>query len=88
MTRLTPENMQRRTHLNVLGTIVRLQARSLRVPMTRKAEAIKNYSRGVRAVQCIEVNTRDVIIQKIVTLFQRVLNADASDHFGIVLATL
>ena len=56
--------------------------------MTRKAEAVKNYPRGVRAVQCIEVNTRDVVIQKIVTLFQRVLNAQAPDHFGIVLAML
>ncbi len=58
------------------------------VPVTRQGEAVKNYARGVRAVERIEVNTRDVVVQKILTLFQRVLNAGASDHFGIFLATL
>jgi hypothetical protein len=58
------------------------------VPVTRQGEAVKNYARGVRTVERIEMNTRDVIIQKILTLFQRVLNAGVSDHFGIVLAML
>jgi len=56
--------------------------------MTRNAEAVKNYLRGIGAVECVEVNTRDIVIQKIVTLFYRVLNADVPDHFGIALAVL
>ena len=56
--------------------------------MMRKAEAIKNYTCSIGAVQRVEVNTRDFLIQKIVTLFQCVLNADASDLFGIILAIL
>src|SRR5438128_12067698 len=56
--------------------------------MTRNTEAVKNYPRSVRAVKCIKVNTRNVVIQKIVALFQRVLNADAPDHLGIVLTML
>src|SRR5262249_20350458 len=56
--------------------------------MTRNTEAVKNYPGSVRAVKCIKVNTRNVVIQKILALFQRVLNADAPDHLGIVLATL
>ena len=56
--------------------------------MPRKIEAIENYARGVRAVERIEVDTRDIIFEKILTLFQRVLNSCSSDHFGIILATL
>ena len=56
--------------------------------MTRNAEAIKNYPRSVRAIECIEMNTRDVAIQKIVALIQCIMNADARDRFGIALATL
>ena len=56
--------------------------------MTRNPEAVKNYPRSVRAVQCIEVNTCDIVVQKIVALIQCIMNPDAPDHFGIALAKL
>jgi len=56
--------------------------------MPRKIEAVENYPRGVRSVERIEVDTRDIIFEEILTLFQCVLNSHASDHFGIILATL
>ena len=56
--------------------------------MMWKAEAVKNYPRGIGAVQGVKVNPRYVVIQEITTLFQGVLNADASDHFRIILAML
>src|SRR5262249_53148582 len=56
--------------------------------MTRNTEVVKNYPGSVRAVKCIKVNTSNVVIQKILALFQRVLNAGAPDHLGIVLAML
>src|SRR5438094_6318503 len=56
--------------------------------MTRNTEAVKNYPGSVRAVKCIKVNTSNVIIQKILALFQRVLNAGAPDQIWVVLAML
>ena len=70
------------------GCIAELDGRNRCARMTRNTEAIKNYPGSVRAVKCIKVNTRNVVIQKIVALFQRVLNADAPDHLGIVFAML
>src|SRR5439155_267592 len=55
---------------------------------TRNAEAVKNYPRGVRTIECVEVNAGNVVIQKIVTLFQGEMNADAPDPFRIVFASL
>ena len=73
---------------SVQDCIAELDGRNRCVRMTRNTEAVKNYPGSVRAVKCIKVNTRNVVIQKIVALFQRVLNADAPDHLGIVLAML
>ena len=42
--------------------IVQLYAQSSGIPMMWKAETVKNYSRGVRAIQRVEVNTGDVVI--------------------------
>ena len=56
--------------------------------MTGNAEGVKNYPRSARAIECIEMNTRDIVIQEIVALFQGIMNPDAPDHFGIALATL
>src|SRR5206468_12579747 len=52
------------------------------------AEAVKNYPRGVGAIERVKVNAGHVVIQEIVTLFQGEVNADAPDHFRIVLASL
>src|SRR5262245_702664 len=65
-----------------------LHDRNLHVPSTRIPEAVEDYPRGVRAVKGVEMNTGDATFQKIMTLFQGVLNPDAPDHFGIGLATL
>ena len=56
--------------------------------MMGKTEAVKNYPGGIGPVQRVKVNTRYFVIQEIATLFQRVLNANASDRFGIILAFL
>ena len=58
------------------------------VSTTRNPEAVKNYPRSIRAIERIEVNTRDSVMQKIVALFQCIMNADAPDYFRIALATL
>ena len=74
--------------VNLLNGITQLNGLGLCVPATRNTEAVKNYPRGVRAIECVEVNAGNVVIQKIVTLFQGEVNTDAADHFRIVLASL
>ena len=74
--------------VSLLNGIARLNGLGLCVPATRNTEAVKNYPRGVGAIECVEVNAGYVVIQKIVTLFQGEVNADAPDHFRIVLASL
>ena len=71
-----------------MGSIARLNGRGLCVSPMRNAEAVKNYPRGVGTIECVEVNAGNVVIQKIVTLFQGELNTDAADHFRIVSASL
>jgi hypothetical protein len=65
-----------------------LNAGSLQIPITRDTQAVEDHSRSVRPVERVEMNTGNIISYKIVTLFQRVLNAGASDHLGIILARL
>jgi hypothetical protein len=77
-----------RSHAVKMGSIARLNGRGLCASPTRNAEAVKNYPRGVGTIECIEVNAGDVVIQKIVTLFQGEVNTDATDHFRIVFASL
>src|SRR6266576_6772210 len=73
---------------SLLNGIARLNGLGLCGSSTRNAEAVKNYPRGVGAIECVEVNAGYVVIQKIVTLFQGEVNADAPDHFRIVFASL
>src|SRR5882724_4492 len=68
--------------------VARLNRRRLCAPATRNAETVKNYPRSVGAIERVKVNAGHVVIQKIVTLFQGEVNADAPDHFRIVFATL
>ena len=74
--------------VNLLNGITQLNGLGLCVPATRNTEAVKNYPRGVGAIEGVEVNAGYVVIQKIVTLFQSEVNTDAPDHFRIVLASL
>ena len=56
--------------------------------MTRNTEAVKNDPGSVRLVEGVEMDTANTISQKVMALFQRVLNANAPNHLGIVLARL
>ena len=56
--------------------------------MTRHAEGVENHPGSVRPVERVEMNTGDFISHKIMTLLQRVLNANGPEHLGIVLARL
>src|SRR6266699_1911989 len=66
----------------------RLSGWGLCASPTRDAETVKNHPRGVGSIECVKVNAGHVVIQKIVTLFQGEVNADAPDHFRIVFASL
>src|SRR6266571_1624714 len=68
--------------------VARRNRRGLYFPSTRNSEVIKNYSRGVGAIERVKMNAGHVVIQKIVTLFQGEVNSDAPDHFRIVFASL
>ena len=56
--------------------------------MTRNAEAVENRPGSVRPVERVEMNAGDIISNKIMALFQRVLNAKVPDRLGIILASL
>ena len=68
--------------------IARLNGRGLCAPPMRNAETVKNHPRGVGSIESVKVNAGHLVIQKIVTLFQGEVNADAPDHFRIVFASL
>jgi hypothetical protein len=68
--------------------VARLNRRGLCAPTTRNAETVKNYPRGVGAIERVKVNAGHVVIQKIVTLFQGEVHADAPDPFRIVFTPL
>jgi hypothetical protein len=68
--------------------LFQLNARRLKVPMTRNAEAVKNHPGRVRLVERVEMDTANMISHKVMALFQRVLNAKAPNHLRIVLASL
>ena len=70
--------------VSLLSGIARLNGLGLCVPATRNTEAVKNYPRGVGAIECVEVNAGYVVIQKIVTLFQGEVNANGEAWPGSV----
>ena len=49
--------------------VARLNRRRLCAPPRLNAETVKNYARGVGAIEGVKVNAGHVVIQKIVTLF-------------------
>ncbi len=61
--------------------IARLNGLWLCAPPTRNTEAVKNYPGGVGSIECVKVNAGNVVIQKIVALFQGEVNTHAPDHF-------
>ena len=65
-----------------------LNDRDLRVAPARDTETVEDCPRGVRAIECVEMDAGNVVIQKIVTLFQGEVNADAGHPFRIFLASL
>src|SRR5437762_12719873 len=68
--------------------IARLNGRGLSAPPMRNAETVKNHPRGVGSIESVKVNAGHSVIQKIMTLLQGELNADAPDYFRIVFASL
>jgi hypothetical protein len=61
-----------------------LSDRDLGVALARNSEAVEDCARGVGAVEGVEMDSGDVVIQEIVALFQGEVDADAADHFTIV----
>ena len=58
------------------------------VALTRNAEAVEDGARRVGAVEGVEMDSGDVVIEEVVALLQSEVNADAADHFAIVVAAL
>jgi hypothetical protein len=62
--------------------------RDLGVAPTGNAEAVEDGARRVGAVEGVEMDSGDVVVQEVVALFQGEVDADAADHLAIVVATL
>src|SRR3982750_4132558 len=56
--------------------------------MLRNAEAVEDRPSGVGPIECVEMNTGNVIRDEILALLQRVLNPNLSDHLGMIVARL
>ena len=69
-------------------SLFQLSTRSLQIPMTPDTEAVENHPGSVRPIERVEMNTGNIISHKIMALFQRVLNARAPDHLGVILTRL
>ena len=67
--------------------LVRLTGGSLCVLPTRNTEAVKNDPRGVRTIKCVEMDAGNVVIQKVVALFQGEMNTDPPDTVWIIFAS-
>src|SRR6188508_713643 len=65
-----------------------LRDRNRRVALAGNAEAVEDGSRGVGAVESVEMDAGDVVVQEVVTLFQGEMNANATDHGTVVFAAL
>src|SRR5260370_29726962 len=68
--------------------VARRNHRGLCAPPARNTKTVKNYPCRVGAIEGVKVNAGHVVIQKIVTLFQGEVNADAPDSFRIAFASL
>src|SRR5207244_1870991 len=68
--------------------VERLNSRGWYFSSARNAETVKNYARRVGTIQRVEVNTRNIVIQQVMTLFQSEVDTHAPDAFGIAFASL
>ena len=68
--------------------LLQLNARSLQVAMAGNAEAVKNHPGSARLIERIEMDTGNIVSQKIMALLQCVLNANVPNHVWIILARL
>ena len=80
--------MPERDRDDLAGLVAELNGGGLCALPTGNAETVKNYPRGVGAIERVKVNASHIVIQKIVTLLQGEVNADAPDHFRIAFASL
>ena len=55
---------------------------------SRYAETVKDDPCGVGAIERIEMDAGDVVIQKIMTLFQSEVNTNSLDAFRVIFASL
>ena len=78
----------RSTGKALANLVAQLSGRGPCASPTRNTEAVKNHPRGVGSIECVKVNTGYVVIQKIVTLFQREVNTDPPNAFRVVFASL
>src|SRR5436853_637606 len=69
--------MPERDRDDLANLVAQLNGGGLCALPPRNAETVKNYPRGVGAIECVKMNAGHVVIQKIVTLFQSEVNADA-----------
>ena len=65
-----------------------LGGRDFRVALTGDAEAVEDGARGVGAVEGVEMDSGDVVVEQVVALFEREVNADTLDHLFVGLTTL
>ena len=57
-----------------------LGGRDLCSALAGNAKAIEDGARGVGAVEGVEMNSGDVVVEEIVALFEGEVNADAADR--------
>jgi hypothetical protein len=72
--------LRRSTGKRLVKFLTRRNSSGLCAPPTRNTETVKNHPRRVGAIKRVKVNTGNTVIQEVVTLFQREVNADAPDH--------
>src|SRR5947209_2689544 len=66
----------------------RLKRRRLLLTTTRNAEAIEDQAGRIGTVEGIEMDPGDIVIQLVVALIQREVDAHPADHFRVVFAAL
>ena len=60
----------------------------LGVASTGNAEAVEDCARRIGAIESVEVNSGNVVVQKIVTLFESKVDTDTSNAFRVIFASL
>ena len=55
--------------------------------MAREAEAFVDLPRRIRAIECVEVDASDLIVEQVAALLGGPVDSDLGDGLGIVVAT-